>query len=89
MSNIEITDLKTPIFDDFPIHQASQLLNSTHTKLDQLKLPASPLFYSLFFTYLAQTHPSLNKKIDAFLNAKDQSSHQDAKRLFLRFFLSQ
>lgn len=81
MTNQELNYL---LENDTP-EKAAENLRLTMMLLKKHKLPATPLFYALFYIYVSGKNVNLNEKIDAFL-ANGELTQEDAATLFIRFF---
>ena len=74
------------IFDDDPPDQAAEFLRLALTLLNKNGITANPVNYDLFYTYVAGKNQLLNNKIDKLLTTHKDWDHQEAVKLFNRFF---
>lgn len=70
--------------DESP-EKAAENLRLTMAMLQKLQLPATPLNYSLFYSYVSGKNIKLNEKIDECL-ANGKLDYDEAVTLFIRFF---
>ncbi|MGD2119632.1 MAG: GGDEF domain-containing protein [Chromatiales bacterium] len=81
-----VADDEFTIFDNDPPDQAAEFLRLTLALLNRNRISANPLNYDLFYTYVAGKNQLLNNKIDKLLANETDWDHQEAIRLFNRFF---
>ncbi len=74
----------SPITIEHSDDQAAEFFRMTISKLSELGLPPSPLYYSLIYTYICGNDEQINKAIDERLQ-DDSLDFEAAKKLFFKF----
>lgn len=77
------------LFDEDDPQQVAEFLRLTLGLLKKQEISANPVNYDLFYTYVAGKNTALNEKLDEFLEGEKDWNHEEAKKLFQRFFYSQ
>lgn len=67
--------------------KAAEYLRLAMAKLHELQLPATPVNYGLFYVYVSGKDLNINRKVDSYLE-RGALTHEDASRLFTRFFFT-
>ena len=87
-------DPKTPaevdshslMFDVDSAEQAAEHLRQALGLLGKLSVAPAPLYYTLFYNYIAGKSVRLNKEVDAMIKEHGVLEKEDAVALFQRFF---
>ena len=74
------------MFDVEAAEQASEYLRQALTLLGKMSLAPSPLYYTLFYNYIAGKSLRLNKEVDDLIQQEGVLDREDAIVLFQRFF---
>jgi len=90
----EKDDPKTPaeadshslMFDVDSAEQAAEHLRQALSLLGKLSVAPAPLYYTLFYNYIAGKSVRLNKEVDAMIKEHGALEKEDAVALFQRFF---
>ena len=64
---------------------AAEYLRLAMAKLNELQLPFTPVYYGLFYIYVAGKNTTLNKKIERHIENKTLT-HENAVKIFVNFF---
>ncbi|NNJ90168.1 MAG: GGDEF domain-containing protein [Gammaproteobacteria bacterium] len=65
--------------------KAAEYLRLTMAKLTELQLPFTPVYYGLFYIYIAGKNTTLNRKVERHIENKTLT-HENAVKLFVNFF---
>ncbi len=65
--------------------KAAEYLRLTMAKLNELKLPFTPVFYGLFYIYVSGKNTVLNRKLERHIE-NQTLTHENAVKLFVNFF---
>ena len=74
------------MFDVEAAEQASEYLRQVLNLLGKLSMAPSPLYYTLFYNYIAGKNVRLNKEVDQLIQEEGALDREDAILLFQRFF---
>ena len=74
------------MFDVDSAEQAAEHLRQALGLLGKLSVAPAPLYYTLFYNYIAGKSVRLNKEVDAMLKEHGALEREDAIALFQRFF---
>jgi diguanylate cyclase len=79
-------DSQSLMFDVDNAEQAAEHLRQALGLLGKLSVAPAPLYYTLFYNYIAGKSVRLNKEVDAMLKEQGALEKEDAVALFQRFF---
>lgn len=79
-------DTQSLMFDVDGAEQAAEHLRQALGLLGKLSVAPAPLYYTLFYNYIAGKSVRLNKEVDALLQEQGALDKDDAVALFQRFF---
>jgi diguanylate cyclase len=74
------------MFDVESAEQAAEHLRQALGLLGKLSVAPAPLYYTLFYNYIAGKSVRLNKEVDALIREEGALDREDAIALFQRFF---
>jgi len=74
------------MFDVDSAEQAAEHLRQALGLLGKLSVAPAPLYYTLFYNYIAGKSVRLNKEVDALIQEEGALDREDAIALFQRFF---
>ncbi len=73
---------------DTELKNSVSLLRKAVARIQDLKLPANPQNYSLWYGYYAKGNPELTTELDRLLGANERFTSELSEELFQRFFAS-
>ncbi len=82
-------EVKSSIFDDDDLQQASEYLRLALKKLGQHKSPATPVNYSLAYSYVSGKNVKVIDKMDAALKDSQPLDIETAESLYMQLFYNE
>lgn len=84
-----MTTVKSSIFDDDSLNQASEYLRLALQKLSKHKAPATPVNYSLAYSYVSGKDVKVMRKMDAVLKENQPLDADTAESLYMQLFYNE
>lgn len=89
MNDLSHSMIKSSIFDDDNLNQASEYLRLALQKLSQHKAPATPVNYSLAYSYMSGKDVKVKEKMDALLKDNEFLDSDTAESLYMQLFYNE